>query len=184
MLGNIIKMEKPLPKMNKLPESSDVFRSAFYEKVHNELFPLFLVDLLGKSPVFKYAGKAKSGNKTAFVLEAAPKAANTISNLKESESTTRYFFDSETHLLLMVAKDADLKDVKNSETTYFSDYKLMNGFLIPTKIKKELKIISKMKIEVMGVKIKKSEMESITELSVKGIDINCQFPPEIFKIEK
>lgn len=184
MLGSIIKIEKPLPKMNKSPKSSDVFRSAFYEKVHNELFPLFLVDLLGKTPIFRYVGKAKSGSKNAFVLEVVPKAADTTDNLEKLESTVRYFFDVENHLLLMVTKDTNLKDVKNNETTYFSDHKLMNGLLIPTKIKKELKVISKVNIEVMGVKIKKSEMESLTNLTVNELDINRKFPTETFKIKK
>ena len=97
------------------------------------LFPLILSHPFEKNIEFKYVGKAKSNDKTANVIDVKP----------TNGKIYRLLFDSETNLLLMMIvsfKESNERfngDVE--EKYYFSERELINGVLIPKKIKVEQK---------------------------------------------
>jgi len=155
-------------------------RSVADSDLRAELFPFLLYAPVGNAPKFNYVGRAEADGKKADVLEMQPDDALTGA----VKQTTKYFFDSESHLLLLITKDYSFDGIEKSISTYFSGHQLMAGLLIPTKIKEESKVVSKKTIEVMGLKSTGSEQNKITELMVNKFEIGRQFPDKLFEIKK
>lgn len=155
-------------------------RSIADGEIQTTLFPILLFDFIGNAPVFNYAGKTESGGKKADVLEVQAENSSTGA----TRQTIRYFFDCESHLLLLITGEYVSDGVEKSVSTYFSGHRLIGGLMIPTKIKEESKIISKKPLEVMGMKITGSEHNKITELEIGNFETGTKFPAKLFEIKK
>ncbi|MGI8495503.1 MAG: hypothetical protein ACR2L1_09365, partial [Pyrinomonadaceae bacterium] len=130
-------------------------KSIFTESLWTSVFPLVLSHPFEKNIKFEYAGKAKSNETTANVIDV--KTAN--------GKKYRLLFDSETNYLLMmivsfrVTNDRFVGDVEDKY--YFSEYELTDGLLIPKKIKVEKKatpegkspVIKFFNIEILDFKL-------------------------------
>jgi hypothetical protein len=108
-------------------------KNVFMESLWTSIFPLILSHPFEKKIEFIYVGKAKSNDKTANVVDVKP----------ANGKTYRLLFDTETNYLLMMivshkeSNDRFVGDVE--EKYYFSERELINGVLIPKKIKVEKK---------------------------------------------
>jgi hypothetical protein len=108
-------------------------KNIFMQSLWTSLFPLILSHPFEKNIEFKYVGKAKSNDKTANVVDVKP----------ANGKTYRLLFDTETNYLLMMIvshKESNDRFVGDVEVKYyFSERELINGILIPKKIKVEQK---------------------------------------------
>ncbi len=116
-------------------------------KLWTSLFPLLLSHPFEKNIEFNYIGKAESEGKTANVVDVKP----------IGEKTYRLFFDTETNYLLLMIVSQKVNNgrfVGDVETKYyFSERKVVNGVLIPKKIKVEKKATPKGKAPVVKLSI-------------------------------
>lgn len=152
-----------------------------------EFYPFLLQSAGADEWKFKYIGKAEAEGITADVLEFIPDPNAEISNLAKKQnpkSTTRYFFDSKTKLLLMTTVDTESDLVKIKTSMYYANHKMISGILIPTKIKIEQETIMKKQMKILGMTITSNKSHKITDLTVEGFEINLEFPPDIFEIKK
>lgn len=162
-----------------LSDLLNISRAVVDKEVRSSLFPILLFNPLGKELKFKYIGIAKADEKQADVLELIDDSSETGA----VKQTTRYFFDSESHLLMLVINTNSAEDIEKTTSTYLSDHKSINGILVPTKIKEETKIISKKTIEVMGMKSTGSEQTKITDLGLTKIEFDRNFSAKLFEIK-
>ena len=177
-VGKNPKLEELLTAQG-LPAKSP--RAVADSELQAEFFPLLLQDPVGNTLKFHYVGTAEADGRKADVLELQPEETSTAPPVKQ---TVRYFFDSESHLLLLVTKDYSFEDIEKSTSTYFSAHQLMDGLLIPTKIKEESKVVSKKTIEFMGFRFTGSEQNKITDLEINKFEIGREFPGKLFEIKK
>lgn len=141
-------------------------KQIFTESLWTSIFPLILSHPFEKNIPFKYAGKAQSNGKTANVVDVRP------SNGK----TYRLLFDSETNYLLMMVvsfKETNERFVGDIEAKYyFSERELIDGLLIPKRIKVEEKVTPEGKsptvrfsnIEILDFKVNPKLDEKIFEI--------------------
>ena len=171
------KVRSNLPDTGKKPTLT---QAEVRWELQTELLPLLLKDIAGSPVRFSYIGKAEAEGQTAFVLQLQSENAPD----KTGQSTVRYFFDAKTFFLLMVTNKYSTDKLDRIETSYFSDHKIMSGLLIPFKIKRESKSISKEPIEVLGRLITRSEQHELKNWTVDEFEINRKFPIKIFEIKK
>lgn len=133
----------------KIAESKD---SAFLT-----LFPITL-DYSWHSPLeFRYIGIAEAKDTKADVIET------TLSN----GANYRFFFDQQTHLLLMVIETRTSKKTnKEIEKKYFfSDYRKVSGLLVAHKV------------------VTETNQEVVAERDLKRLQINPTFKPDYFAVK-
>ena len=108
-------------------------KNIFAESLWTSIFPLILSHPFENNIEFKYVGKAKSNDKTANVIDVKP----------ANGKTYRLLFDLETnHLLMMIVSHRETNDRfvgDVEEKYYFSERELVDGILVPKKIKVEKK---------------------------------------------
>lgn len=128
-----------------------------------QIFPLILESPDYVPLNFYFIGKAEANGEKADVLEA----------ILPKQSSLRLFFDENSHLLKLIIYSGKNKVDKNyEEKRYFSDYKQMDGFMIPVKTIFELK---------SG--LKDGEYNSKEELNIKSFKVNPTFKPDNFEIK-
>ena len=139
----------------------------FTESLWTSLFPLILSHPFEKNIEFKYVGKAKSNDKTANVVDVKPSDGKTY----------RLLFDSETNYLLMMIvshKETNERFVGDvEEKYYFSERELINGVLIPKKIKVEKKATPTRKDPIIG----------FSNIEILDFKLNPQLDEKIFNIK-
>jgi hypothetical protein len=121
------------------------------------VFPI-LLDYAGYRPVeLKYVGVAEAGGTKADVLEA----------VLTSGAKYRFFFDQQTHLLLLANETWTSRETnKERERKYFfSDYRKEDGLLIAHKI------------------ITEENGEVTAERLIKRLQINPTFKPDYFAVK-
>lgn len=129
-VGNVVSKEtaEALERSRRSDPKNIVMTSLW-----TSLFPLILSHPFEKNIEFKYIGNAESDGKTANVVEVKP----------IGDKTYRLFFDTETNYLMMMItnqKEDNGYFVGEIETKYyFSERELIDGVLIPKKIKVEKK---------------------------------------------
>ena len=160
------------------PESS--LRASVDDTIWNLLFPIFLNSWGGRGYTGTFVGQAKYSGTITNVIEI------TLDSAKKEISTKRtsYFFDSKTHLLLMVSSETSNDTVEVRTNSYYSERKIINGLLIPTKIKIEQKAVMKKEMSILGKSISGSQLSEITDLTVDEFEINLKFPPGTFAIKE
>lgn len=142
-------------------------KNIFTESLWTSVFPLVLSHPFEKNIKFEYVGKAKSGETTANVIDVKP----------ANGKTYRLLFDSETNYLLMMivshkeTNDRFVGDVE--EKYYFSEHKLIDGLLIPKKIKVEKKATPK----------GESPVVKFFNIEILDFKINPKFDEKIFEIK-
>jgi hypothetical protein len=116
---------------------------------------------------FKYVGKAKSNDKTANVIDVKPANGRNY----------RLLFDTETnHLLMMIVsfKETNERFVGDvEEKYYFSERELINGILIPKKIKVEKKATPQGKEAII----------KFSNIEIVDFKINPEFKKDMFEIK-
>ena len=106
---------------------------------------------------FNYVGIAESKDGKAEIIEA----------VSPGKTKYRLFFDTETHLLLLMTQSWTGKDNKQNETKYFfSNYQEKDGLLIATKI------------------ITERNDEVVEEKEIKDLKVNPTFKPAWFDIKE
>lgn len=104
-------------------------------------------------PTLKVTGKQKVGDRTAYVVEATP-----------AEGTTeKWYFDTETGLLLRSDVERETAQGKVPVETYYEDYKDVGGFKMPLTIRQSTPVFTltvritevKLNVEVDDAKFKK-----------------------------
>ncbi len=139
----------------------------FTESLWTSLFPLILSHPFEKKIEFKYVGKAKSNDKMANVVDV--KSAN--------GKTYRLLFDSETNLLLMMIvsfKETNERFNGDVETKYyFSERELINGILIPKKIK----------IEEKATPSGQPPIVKFSNIEILEFKLNPEFKKDLFEIK-
>ena len=175
-----LKTDTPAVDSNR-QKSEDRIREGFFNQSAFELFPFVLRELGSRKLEFEFIGKAEAENKRALVLQLIeePNKDQRI----EHQTVTRFFFDARSHLLLLVTKETKLKDIDQVEKTFFSDHRVVNGLLVPTKIVKESQTISRLQFELLGVKSSGSKTRTIVELTLDNIELNPKFPEGIFIVK-
>ena len=120
-----------------------------------------------KSIKFEYVVKAKSNDRTANVIDVKP----------ANGKIYRLLFDSETNYLLMMIvsfKENNDRFVGDIEAKYyFSERELINGLLIPKKIKVEEKITPE----------GKSPIVKFSNIEILDFKLNPKFDGKIFEIK-
>lgn len=169
---------KPLSKTvskvlgNKTTSALQNFQKAdpkkiFAESLWTSIFPLTLSHPFEKKIEFKYAGKAKSNDKTAYVVDVKPSNGRTY----------RLLFDSETNYLLMMivsfkeTNDRFVGDVE--EKYYYSERKLFGDVLVPTKIKVEKRATPAGQAPVVG----------FSNIEILEFELNPKFDEKVFEIK-
>lgn len=120
------------------------------------IFPIILNASWYPALEFKYIGIAESKDAQAETLAA------------ETRNGTKYnlFFDSKTHLLLMMTESWVNKENKTSENKYFfSDYQEKSGLLVATKI------------------IVEKNGQVVEEKIVQDLKVNPTFKPNFFDVK-
>ncbi len=137
--------------VNTKSQISDLKRETFLL-----IFPIIL-DASWYIPLeFNYIGIAESKDGKAEIIEA----------VSSSKTSYRLFFDSETHLLLLMTESWTDKDNKQNENKYFfSNYQEKNGLLIATNI------------------ITERNGEVTEEKEIKELKINPNFKSDVFEIK-
>ncbi len=129
-VGNVISKETAEAlERSRRSDPKNILKKSLW----TSLFPLILSHPFEKNIEFNYVGKAESEGKTANVVEVKPIGGTTY----------RLFFDTETNYLLMMITSEKVNNgrfVGDVETKYyFSERELIDGILIPKKIKVEKK---------------------------------------------
>jgi hypothetical protein len=142
-------------------------KTIFLESLWTSLFPLILSHPFEKNIEFKYVGKAKSNNKIANVIDVKP------SNGK----TYRLLFDSETNYLLMMIvshKETNERFIGDVEAKYyFSERELIEGLLIPKKIK----------VEKKATPLGQTSITGFSTLEILDFKLNPKLEEKIFEIK-
>lgn len=142
-------------------------KTIYADSLWTSLFPLVLSHPFEKNIEFKYAGKAKSNDKTANVIDVKSTGGKTY----------RMLFDSETSYLLMMivsSRESNPRFTGNVETKYyFSERELTGGVLIPKKIKIEEKITPDGKPTVL----------KYSNIEVVDFKLNPKFDEKTFAIK-
>ena len=142
-------------------------KKIFKESLWTSIFPLILSHPFEKNIEFKYVGKAKSNDKTANVVDVKPSDGKTY----------RLLFDSETnYLLLMIVshKETNERFVGDVEAKYyFSERELINGVLIPKKIK----------VEKKATPLGQSPITGFSNIEMLEFKLNPTLDEKIFKIK-
>lgn len=121
-----------------------------------------------------YVGKAEAGGGRADVLEVQASTGR----------QTRFFFDENTHLLLMMTDEVSRGGLSSKASTYFSDYQLMNGLLVARKIYAEAETTEEKEIEVTGKKLRASNVtRTVREIRVTECKVNPKFKPGTFAVK-
>jgi len=102
-------------------------KEMFYATIWQVFFPITLIQPFEKNLEFNYAGRAKSGNRVANVVDV--KAQN--------ETSYRLLFDSETNHLLMMIESFKSKNGDNENKYYYTNREMVNNISVPKKIKVE-----------------------------------------------
>lgn len=142
---------------NAKPKSEQEQIAKYKNSAFLTLFPITL-DYSLYSPIeFRYIGVAEAKGTKADVIET------TLSN----KSTYRFFFDQQTHLLLLITGTRTDKETnKEIERKYFfSDYRKEGGLLVAHKIVTEVN----------------GEVTQNTE--IKHLQINPTFKPDYFAVK-
>lgn len=106
---------------------------------------------------FSYVGIAESKDGKAEVIEA----------VSPGKVKYRLFFDTETHLLLLMTESWTNKDNKQNENKYyFSNYQEKDGLLVATKI------------------ITERNGEVVEEKEIKDLKINPKFKSDLFEVKE
>jgi hypothetical protein len=127
------------------------------------IFPLILESPNYVPLNFYFIGIAEADGEKADVLEA----------ILPKQSNLRLFFDKNSHLLKLIIYSGKNKiDKDYEEKRYFSDYKEMNGFMIPAKTIFELK---------SG--LRDGEYNTKEELTLKSFKVNPAFKSDNFEIK-
>jgi hypothetical protein len=142
-------------------------KNILIDSLWTSLFPLILSHPFEKKIEFKYVGKAKSNYKTANVVDVKP----------ANGKTYRLLFDTETNYLLMMIvshKESNERFVGDvEEKYYFSERELINGILIPKKIKVEKKATPEGKVAITG----------FSNIEILEFKINPEFKKDLFDIK-
>jgi hypothetical protein len=142
-------------------------KNVLKESLWTSLFPLILSHPFEKKIEFKYVGKAKSNDKTANVVDVKP----------ANGKTYRLLFDTETNYLLMMIvshKETNDRFVGDVEAKYyFSERELINGILIPKKIKVEQKATVSGQPPVTG----------FSNIEILEFKLNPEFKKDLFEIK-
>ncbi len=118
----------------------------------------------------RYLGKAEAPEGRADIIVIR------LSNGNE----TKYLFDEKSHLLRMTITEREISNVTSKTTYYFSDHQLINGMLIPTKRKKQTKII--LYSENEDSKVPERISTSISEAKIK-VELDQTFDKHEFSDE-
>lgn len=145
------------------PDPKEVLKEAMW----TELFPMILNHPFEPKLEFNYVGKAKSNDKIANIVDV--KSAN--------GKTYRLLFDSETNYLLMMIVNFKVNNksfVGDLEGKYyFSERELINGILMPKKVKVEEKSIATGQLP--KIKFRNTE--------ILEFKINPEFKKDMFDIK-
>ncbi|NNE97966.1 MAG: hypothetical protein HKN25_02970 [Pyrinomonadaceae bacterium] len=162
----------------KRNEPSNLTGSELFLSLVDSIHP-FLLQRPGMAELrFTFLGKAEADGITANVLERVSDSGRS----DRAGSTTRYFFDSVTNLLLLVTSKSVTDSLEIKSSAFFSAHGIKGGIKIPTKIKTEQETIVKGKTtKAVGTMIE-SKTKKITVLSVEDFEINPKFHPDIFEI--
>ena len=104
-------------------KNSQLARTGIDSRVSSFILPLIFQDTRGETPSFKYLGKAVAAKKEAWVLEKVSE------NREDGERKIKYFFDTESNLLLMITKEWKSNNMTSNTSVYFSRHKIFNGIL-------------------------------------------------------
>lgn len=158
-----------------LAEKTGITKEEIINEVSNKMFPISLDKIWIKDKKMLYVGKADVGNLEADVLEIE---INTAERRK-------YFFDSNTHLLVMITEEFYENGKSAKTTSYFSDYQSINELIIAKKIITERETFDLREMEIKGKNIKMSNQSKVvTETVIEEFSINPQFAPEKFVIKE
>jgi hypothetical protein len=142
-------------------------KNVFIESLWTSIFPLILSHPFEKKIEFIYVGKAKSNDKTANVVDVKP----------ANGKTYRLLFDTETNYLLMMIvshKESNDRFVGDVEAKYyFSERELINGVLIPKKIKVEKKATPTGQPPITG----------FSNIEILEFKLNPEFKKNLFDIK-
>ncbi|MFV0390252.1 MAG: hypothetical protein ACK5NT_16035 [Pyrinomonadaceae bacterium] len=112
------------------PDSEDIKkRNEYLMNLWVHVFPYTLNPSFEPEAKFVYIGKAEAKNGIS---------ANVIDVKSALTSKIRLFFDEKSKFLLMMWVTSDLKDGLNYQTrTYYNDFRLKNGAMLPSAIQSE-----------------------------------------------
>jgi hypothetical protein len=153
-------------KMQQENAKKTVTRDRIVKDAVNKILPLLLYNPWGKD-IFSYIGKAEAGNTKADVLELKSSLGRQV----------QYFFDVQSHLLLMVTDKVERPDATVNTSYFFTDYKKINGVLIASKVNSETLTTVRQKV---GDKNITSTSKIISELVTKEFTLNSTFAGDTF----
>lgn len=136
----------------------------FRNRISNYVYPFCLCNWIEDSVKLKYMGKAEVGDKYADVVGM---------NWVNETYTTILFFDEINHQLLLKSSVTKGGNTISNLEEYYSDYNIISGFFVPTKLTRILKTTSK---EDLG----ENYVEIREELELKELKINEPFEPKEF----
>lgn len=142
---------------NSSPKSEQEQIAEYKDSVFLTVFPIIL-DYSWYSPIeFRYIG----------VGEAKDTKADVIETMLSNGAKYRFFFDQQTHLLLLLIETRTSKSTnKEIERKYFfSDYRKEDGLLIAHKI------------------VTETNKEVTAERELKSLQINPTFKPDYFAVK-
>lgn len=145
-------------------------KNYFINNIWIYIFPIYLDNSFDKEAKFKYIGKAASTTVRADIVEIKSDSL---------KLETRMFFDENTHLLLMmtVSSPKENKINKATKSYYYSNYKLVNGILVPQLIKTKEFYISRKDFREETIEIQK-------ETEIISIKVNPKFNAKEFEIKE
>lgn len=147
------------------------------KSLYLDIFPVFFSLPWATTQQFAYIGKAESGENRADIVEL----------ISQDDHRLQFYVDEKTHRLLMLTDEKKSGDDNNeAKTTYFfSDYKLIDGLIIATKINIESTISVIRDLDLGNKKNPtRSKTKTVSEIIIKEFKINPIFKPETFSVKE
>lgn len=155
-------------------------RTDLDQRLRLEFFPLLLKDPWSESIELSFVAMAEADSKSAFVLELNVKRASET----EAKRAVRFFFDSNSHLLLMLTDECEDESVIRTERRYYSGHRLTEGILIPSKEKRKFEAFFKKPIEAVNTAGTNVKQVRITDWEIDKFDTDRRFSSTDFRVEK
>ncbi len=136
------------------------------------LYPLLLKSPWKTGESFSYVGKAVSDEIRADIIEL----------ISEKSKRIRFFFNEETHLLLMITVEETADGSVSKTTNYYSDYQEMDGIFVARKIVSDSETSILVESEFLGQQIYPRTTTRIKERIVLEFVVNPVFSAQTFEV--
>lgn len=171
--ANVPEATKKRIRAQQAKTRAAITKESITKTVAGKILPYLLYNPWENDEKFIYVGKAVAGETKADVLEIGVPANN--------KKKIRFFFDENTHLLLLVTQEVDNKDVDSKSSYYFSNYTEKSGMLIASKINLETTSTTKRK---NGDKFILTTTKAVSEVATSKFEINPVLKASTFMQQK